>query len=76
MHGMNVRVQIQPGKIEEAARLLREEVTEDEIAEILRKEDLAEACQSLIDLTLERGATDNVTLVVIRAEKADADLDS
>jgi len=26
MHGMNVRVQIQPGKIEEAARLLREEI--------------------------------------------------
>ena len=26
MHGMNVRVKIQPGKIEEAAKLLREEV--------------------------------------------------
>ncbi|MEJ2658854.1 MAG: hypothetical protein P8012_16980 [Desulfobacterales bacterium] len=26
MHGMNVRIQIQPGKIEEAAKLLREEV--------------------------------------------------
>lgn len=26
MHGMNVRVQIQPERIEEAARLLREEV--------------------------------------------------
>ncbi len=26
MHGMNVRIQIQPGKVEEAARLLREEV--------------------------------------------------
>jgi quinol monooxygenase YgiN len=26
MHGMNVRVQIQPGKIEDAARLLREEI--------------------------------------------------
>ncbi len=26
MHGMNVRVQIQPGKVEEAAKLLREEV--------------------------------------------------
>jgi len=55
---------------------LYKHLSEDEIAEILRKEDLAEACQSLIDLTLERGATDNVTLVVIRAEKADADLDS
>ena len=26
MHGMNVRIKIQPGKVEEAARLLREEV--------------------------------------------------
>jgi quinol monooxygenase YgiN len=26
MHGMNVRVQIQPGKVEEAAKLLREKV--------------------------------------------------
>ena len=26
MHGMNVRIQIQPGKVEEAAKLLREEV--------------------------------------------------
>ena len=26
MYGMNVRIQVQPGKIEEAAKLLREEV--------------------------------------------------
>ncbi len=26
MHGMNVRVQVQPGKIEEAAKLLRDEI--------------------------------------------------
>jgi len=26
MHGMNVRIQLQPGKVEEAAKLLREEV--------------------------------------------------
>lgn len=26
MHGMNVRIHIQPGKVEESARLLREEV--------------------------------------------------
>jgi len=26
MHGMNVRVQIQPGKVEEGARLLRKEI--------------------------------------------------
>ena len=55
---------------------LYKHLSEDEIAGILRKEDLAEVCQSLIDLTLERGATDNVTLVVIRAERADDSGDS
>jgi len=55
---------------------LYKHLSEDEIAGILRKEDLAEACQSLIDLTLERGATDNVTLVIIRAERADDSGDS
>jgi serine/threonine protein phosphatase PrpC len=44
---------------------------EEEIAELLSNDNLTEACQSLIDLTLERGATDNVTLVVIKAEQAD-----
>jgi serine/threonine protein phosphatase PrpC len=49
---------------------LYKHLSEDEISELLRKEEIAEICQSLIDLTLERGATDNVTLVVIRAESA------
>jgi protein phosphatase len=42
----------------------------NEIAKILQKKDLGEVCQNLIDLTLERGASDNVTLVVIRAESS------
>jgi serine/threonine protein phosphatase PrpC len=49
---------------------LYKHLNEEEIADILHKEDIAEACHNLIDLTLERGATDNVTLVVIRAESA------
>ena len=50
---------------------LYKHLNEEEIAELLRNDNLSEACQSLIDLTLERGATDNVTLVVIKAELAE-----
>jgi serine/threonine protein phosphatase PrpC len=48
---------------------LYKHLSESEIADLLQKESLADACQGLIDLTLERGASDNVTLVVIRAEQ-------
>jgi len=50
---------------------LYKHLNEEEIAKILQKEDLVDVCKSLIDLTLERGASDNVTLVVIKAEKSD-----
>jgi serine/threonine protein phosphatase PrpC len=50
---------------------LYKHLNENEIAECLQNDNLADACQSLIDLTLERGATDNVTLVVIKAEQAE-----
>jgi protein phosphatase len=50
---------------------LYKHLNEDEIAKIMQKDDLVEICKSLIDLTLERGASDNVTLVVIKAEKTD-----
>ena len=50
---------------------LYKHLSEDEIAACMKNESLEEICQSLIDLTLERGATDNVTLVVIRAEALD-----
>ena len=42
-------------------------VGDDEIARIVGEGDDAEgACRRLVDLTLERGATDNVTVVVAR----------
>lgn len=44
-------------------------VKEDEIARIAADADLERAARALIDLTLERGAKDNVTVVVLRAEE-------
>jgi serine/threonine protein phosphatase PrpC len=46
---------------------LYKHVHEKDFAEHLQKGDLAEICHSLIDLTLQRGASDNVTIVVIKA---------
>lgn len=47
---------------------LYKHVHENEISEILQKEDMTDICHSLINLTLERGATDNVTIVVVAVE--------
>ena len=47
---------------------LYKHLSDEEIGNILQKNDLDEICKSLVDLTLERGASDNVTLVVIKAE--------
>jgi protein phosphatase len=44
------------------------EVDEDELAPILEDFDCEEACQELVDLSLERGSRDNVTVTVIRFE--------
>lgn len=44
---------------------LTKHITDFEIEEILAEGDHAEACKTLIDLTLERGAGDNVTAIVI-----------
>jgi protein phosphatase len=41
-------------------------VKDPEIAEAMRTENAQQTAQSLVDLTLERGATDNVTVVVVR----------
>jgi len=41
-------------------------VKDPEIAEAMSVENAQETAQSLVDLTLERGATDNVTVVVVR----------
>ena len=47
---------------------LYKHVSNEEIAEILGKTEVSEICQTLVDLTLQRGAVDNVTVVAIRAE--------
>jgi serine/threonine protein phosphatase PrpC len=44
-------------------------VKEDEIARLAAGSDLARSAEALIELTLERGAKDNVTVVVLRAEE-------
>jgi serine/threonine protein phosphatase PrpC len=48
-------------------------VEADEILAIVDSKDAATACQELIDLTLSRGAHDNVTVVVIRYGVAPVD---
>ncbi|WP_455204789.1 PP2C family protein-serine/threonine phosphatase [Kaarinaea lacus] len=51
---------------------LYKHVSEAEIGDILKQDNLTTICQNLVDLTLKRGATDNVTIVVIQAEKQDS----
>lgn len=47
---------------------LVQEVDDNELAPILEDYDCEEACQELVDLSLERGASDNVTVTIIRFE--------
>ena len=47
---------------------LNKEVNEEELATILEGFDCEEASRELVDLSLERGARDNVTVAVIRFE--------
>jgi serine/threonine protein phosphatase PrpC len=47
---------------------LNKEVGDDEVADILENYDCEQASRELVDLTLERGARDNVTVAVIRFE--------
>jgi protein phosphatase len=47
---------------------LNKEVGDDELATILEDYDCDEASEELLELTLERGARDNVTVAVIRFE--------
>ncbi len=47
---------------------LNKEVSDHEMAEILESYDCDEASRELVNLTLERGARDNVTVAVIRFE--------
>jgi serine/threonine protein phosphatase PrpC len=41
------------------------EVKDDEISSLLRRSERAGAAQALVDLALERGARDNVTVIVV-----------
>ncbi len=45
-------------------------VTEDEIREAAARLAPRQACEALIDKVLERGATDNVTVVVVKCHPA------
>ena len=45
-------------------------ISDKELNTFLVKENLDDICQQLLSLTLERGAKDNVTIIVIRAQKA------
>jgi protein phosphatase len=47
---------------------LTKEVSDDEVAAIMDDYDCDEASEELVELTLERGARDNVTVAVIRFE--------
>jgi len=51
---------------------LNKEVSDQEVAEILENFDCEEASRELVDLTLERGARDNVTVAVIKFEATTA----
>lgn len=42
-------------------------VVDEEILDVARKHQPQRACDQLLDLTLERGATDNTTVMVVRA---------
>jgi len=54
---------------------LNKEVTDDEIAEFLAKEKVLDSTQELIDLTLQRGARDNVTVVTVHISASEVDND-
>ena len=45
-------------------------LTDDEIAEVLRSADDAEAVERLIRMTLDRGAPDNVTAIVVATHES------
>ena len=45
-------------------------VSDDEIADGLATVDPQEACDSLLKLTLERGASDNVSIIVVDCDRS------
>ena len=46
------------------------EVSSEEIGDALRRERPADACSRLVELVLQRGAPDNLTVVVCRVDRA------
>ena len=48
---------------------LFKELTDEDIAEALKQESLKYAASDLIDLAISRGATDNVTVLLVRADR-------
>jgi serine/threonine protein phosphatase PrpC len=50
---------------------LTNHVLDDEIAAYANGQKAQRACDSLVDLTLQRGATDNVTVVMVRCHRAE-----
>ena len=47
---------------------LYKEVMDDEMADLISKGSPEDACNALVDLTLERGSRDNVTVIVVQAD--------
>jgi protein phosphatase len=73
VHGGQVEAEIQHLPLADGDRVLlctdglTEMATEDEIADVLRRvEPSAEACRALVDLALEGGGRDNVTVALAR----------
>lgn len=49
---------------------LFKELTDDDISEILKQKSLKYAASDLIDLAISRGATDNVTVLIVRSKNS------
>lgn len=49
---------------------LYKEVQEDEMVDLITKGSPEDACNALIDLTLERGSRDNVSVIVVQADQS------
>ena len=52
---------------------LYKEVQEDEMVDLITKGSPEDACNALIDLTLERGSRDNVSVIVVQADTTTQD---
>ncbi len=48
---------------------LSDKVTPEEILDVVRGQDVAEACRKLVDMAKDRGGEDNITVIVVRVKK-------